>query len=182
MVVTGEAGRSDHGSFAADAATNRDRRAAHHYLLADIEAIPHDAEVLTARTAGGPVVRRRFTRCTLSELYRVGPRPGGVVAFTLCCEGRCRAVEAWRAVDVNAHANSFCRKGPLTTRYAATAERLVILGAMTLWFEDALSAMRSKLQKALAPPHLHEGRKTDVLTRARQTDSAGMAAAAGSNR
>ncbi len=41
----------------------RDRQAAHHYLLADIEAIPHDAEVFDGtEQPGGPVVWR-FTRC-----------------------------------------------------------------------------------------------------------------------
>lgn len=41
----------------------RDRQAAHHYLLADIEAIPHDAEVFDLARSNWRSVVRRFTRC-----------------------------------------------------------------------------------------------------------------------
>ncbi len=42
----------------------RDRQAAHHYLLADIEAIPHDAEVFdwpgaTRRSSGAAIYAMR---------------------------------------------------------------------------------------------------------------------------
>lgn len=68
----------------------RDRQAAHHYLLADIEAIPHDAEVFDLAWSNLAVQWCGDLRDALSELYRV-VRPGGVVAFTTLCQGRCRS-------------------------------------------------------------------------------------------
>ncbi|ECY8166277.1 methyltransferase domain-containing protein, partial [Salmonella enterica subsp. enterica serovar Bovismorbificans] len=85
----------------------RDRQAAHHYLLADIEAIPHDAEVFDLAWSNLAVQWCGDLRDALSELYRV-VRPGGVVAFTTLCQGSLPELrQAWQAVDNRAHANSF---------------------------------------------------------------------------
>lgn len=142
----------------------RDRQAAHHYLLADIEAIPHDAEVFDLAWSNLAVQWCGDLRDALSELYRV-VRPGGVVAFTTLCQGSLPELrQAWQAVDNRAHANSFLPEEAID--HALRGWRAFRhTQAMTLWFEDALSAMRSL--KGIGATHLHEGRETDVLTRAR---------------
>ncbi len=142
----------------------RDRQAAHHYLLADIEAIPHDAEVFDLAWSNLAVQWCGDLRDALSELYRV-VRPGGVVAFTTLCQGSLPELrQAWQAVDNRAHANSFLPEEAID--HALRGWRAFRhTQAMTLWFEDALSAMRSL--KGIGATHLHEGRESDVLTRAR---------------
>ncbi len=72
--------------------------------------------------------------------------------------------QAWQAVDNRAHANSFLPEEAIDHALRGwRASRHT--QAMTLWFEDALSAMRSL--KGIGATHLHEGRESDVLTRAR---------------
>ncbi|QUJ06986.1 methyltransferase domain-containing protein [Salmonella enterica subsp. enterica] len=79
-----ERGRSNrHGSFCRCCNRRAIVRRRITYLLADIEAIPHDAEVFDGTGNGGPVCGD--LRDALSELYRVVVRPGGVVAFTTLC-------------------------------------------------------------------------------------------------
>lgn len=142
----------------------RDRKAAHHYLLADIEAIPHDAGIFDLAWSNLAVQWCGDLRDALSELYRV-VRPGGVVAFTTLCQGSLPELrQAWQAVDNRAHANSFLPEEAID--HALRGWRAYRhTQAMTLWFEDALSAMRSL--KGIGATHLHEGRESDVLTRAR---------------
>ncbi|WP_141030904.1 malonyl-ACP O-methyltransferase BioC, partial [Salmonella enterica] len=142
----------------------RDRKAAHHYLLADIEAIPHDAGVFDLAWSNLAVQWCGDLRDALSELYRV-VRPGGAVAFTTLCQGSLPELrQAWQAVDDRAHANSFLPEEAID--HALRGWRAYRhTQVMTLWFEDALSAMRSL--KGIGATHLHEGRESDVLTRAR---------------
>lgn len=104
----------------------RDRQAAHHYLLADIEAIPHDAEVFDLAWSNLAVQWCGDLRDALSELYRV-VRPGGVVRLPPCARGRCRScVRHGRPSIIALTRIAFCRKRPLTTRCAAGG-RFVIL-------------------------------------------------------
>ncbi|EBW6633156.1 malonyl-ACP O-methyltransferase BioC, partial [Salmonella enterica subsp. enterica serovar Kentucky] len=130
----------------------------------DIEAIPHDAEVFDLAWSNLAVQWCSDLRDALSELYRV-VRPGGVVAFTTLCQGSLPELrQAWQAVDNRAHANSFLPEEAIDHALRGwRASRHT--QAMTLWFEDALSAMRSL--KGIGATHLHEGRESDVLTRAR---------------
>ncbi|WP_171922207.1 malonyl-ACP O-methyltransferase BioC [Salmonella bongori] len=142
----------------------RDRKSAHHYVLADIEAIPHGAGVFDLAWSNLAVQWCGDLRGALSELYRV-VRPGGVVAFTTLCEGSLPELrQAWQAVDNRAHANRFLPEEAID--HALRGWRAYCrTQAMTVWFEDALSAMRSL--KGIGATHLHEGREPDVLTRAR---------------
>lgn len=142
----------------------RDSKAAHHYLLADIEAIPHDAGVFDLAWSNLVVQWCGDLRGALGELYRVA-RPGGVVAFTTLCQGSLPELrQAWQAVDDRAHANRFLPEAAIGhalrdwRAYRHTQ-------AITLWFDDALSAMRSL--KGTGATHLHDGRESGVLTRAR---------------
>ncbi|SUH38593.1 biotin biosynthesis protein BioC [Salmonella enterica subsp. enterica] len=142
----------------------RDRQAAHHYLLRISKRFPMTPKFLTWpgatwRSSGAAIYVMRW-----SELYRV-VRPGGVVAFTTLCQGSLPELrQAWRPSNNRAHAIAFCRKEAIDHALRGwRASRHT--QAMTLWFEDALSAMRSL--KGIGATHLHEGRESDVLTRAR---------------
>ncbi|ECG8590891.1 malonyl-ACP O-methyltransferase BioC [Salmonella enterica subsp. salamae] len=142
----------------------RDSKAAHHYLLADIEAIPHDAAVFDLAWSNLAVQWCGDLRGALGELYRVA-RPGGAVAFTTLCQGSLPELrQAWQAVDACAHANRFLPEAAVdhALRGWRTQRRTLTI---TLWFDDALSAMRSL--KGTGATHLHEGRGSGVLTRAR---------------
>ncbi|EHH0323114.1 malonyl-ACP O-methyltransferase BioC [Salmonella enterica] len=142
----------------------RDRKAAHHYLLADIEAIPYVSGVFDLAWSNLAVQWCGDLRGALSELCRV-VRLGGTVAFTTLCQGSLPELrQAWQAVDNRTHANSFLPEEAIDhALHGWRAYRQT--QAITLCFEDALSAMRSL--KGIGATHLHEGREPDVLTRAR---------------
>ena len=115
---------------------------AHHYLLADIEAIPQAAATFDLAWSNLAVQWCSDLRGALSELYRV-VRPGGTVAFSTLAQGSMPELrQAWRTVDDREHANRFL-----------PVEQL----------ENALSAMRSL--KGIGATHLHDGREQRVLTR-----------------
>ncbi|ENM2865567.1 malonyl-ACP O-methyltransferase BioC [Citrobacter koseri] len=140
----------------------RRQQAAHHYLAADIEAIPLAAALFDLAWSNLAVQWCGDLRGALSELYRV-VRPGGVVAFTSLAHGSLPELrQAWQAVDNRGHANHFL--SPETIGNAMRGWRVrQQIQAITLWFDDALSAMRSL--KGIGATHLHEGREPRVLTR-----------------
>ncbi len=98
----------------------------------------------------------------LGELCRV-VRPGGVVAFTTLAQGSLPELhQAWQAVDERPHVNRFLPSADIEQalkgfRYQHNMQ------PVTLWFDDALSAMRSL--KGIVATHLHAGRDQRVLTR-----------------
>ncbi|MGI3453798.1 methyltransferase domain-containing protein, partial [Citrobacter arsenatis] len=80
---------------------------AHHYLLADIEAIPQAAATFDLAWSNLAVQWCNDLRGALRELYRV-VRPGGAVAFSTLAQGSMPELrQAWRAVDDREHANRF---------------------------------------------------------------------------
>jgi malonyl-CoA O-methyltransferase len=92
---------------------------AHHYLLADIEAIPQAAATFDLAWSNLAVQWCSDLRGALSELYRV-VRPGGTVAFSTLAQGSMPELrQAWRTVDDREHANRFCPWSNWKTRCAA---------------------------------------------------------------
>ncbi|AWS97769.1 MULTISPECIES: malonyl-ACP O-methyltransferase BioC [Citrobacter] len=136
---------------------------AHHYLLADIEDIPQATASFDLAWSNLAVQWCSDLRGALSELYRV-VRPGGTVAFSTLAQGSMPELrQAWQAVDDREHANRFLPVAQLENAlYGWDVEYQS--HAVTLWFDDALSAMRSL--KGIGATHLHDGREQRVLTRA----------------
>ena len=135
---------------------------AHHYLLADIEAIPQAAATFDLAWSNLAVQWCSDLRGALSELYRV-VRPGGTVAFSTLAQGSMPELrQAWRTVDDREHANRFLPVEQLENALCGWDVEYQS-HAVTLWFDDALSAMRSL--KGIGATHLHDGREQRVLTR-----------------
>ena len=135
---------------------------AHHYLLADIEALPQASATFDLAWSNLAVQWCSDLRGALSELYRV-VRPGGIVAFSTLAHGSMPELrQAWRAVDDREHASRFL---PVEQLESALDGWNVDYQshAITLWFNDALSAMRSL--KGIGATHLHDGREQRLLTR-----------------
>lgn len=135
---------------------------AHHYLLADIEALPQASATFDLAWSNLAVQWCSDLRGALRELYRV-VRPGGIVAFSTLAHGSMPELrQAWRAVDDREHANRFL---PVEQLESALDGWNVDYQshAITLWFNDALSAMRSL--KGIGATHLHDGREQRLLTR-----------------
>lgn len=135
---------------------------AHRYLLADIEAIPQAAATFDLAWSNLAVQWCSDLRGALRELYRV-VRPGGTVAFSTLAQGSMPELrQAWRAVDEREHANRFLPVEQLENALHGWDVEYQS-HAVTLWFDDALSAMRSL--KGIGATHLHDGREPRVLTR-----------------
>ncbi|MDU1000634.1 malonyl-ACP O-methyltransferase BioC [Citrobacter sp.] len=135
---------------------------AHRYLLADIEAIPQATATFDLAWSNLAVQWCSDLRGALRELYRV-VRPGGTVAFSTLAQGSMPELrQAWRAVDEREHANRFLPVEQLENALHGWDVEYQS-HAVTLWFDDALSAMRSL--KGIGATHLHDGREPRVLTR-----------------
>ncbi|WP_042285148.1 malonyl-ACP O-methyltransferase BioC [Citrobacter sedlakii] len=141
----------------------RRRNTAHHYLAGDIESLPLASATFDLAWSNLAVQWCNDLHGALSELYRV-VRPGGRVAFTTLAKGSLPELhQAWRAVDNQTHANRFLPQAALRDALRGWRSESH-LHTLTLWFDDALSAMRSL--KGIGATHLHEGREPRVLTRA----------------
>ncbi|NDO83414.1 malonyl-ACP O-methyltransferase BioC [Citrobacter sp. NCU1] len=140
----------------------RRQQTANHYVMADIEAISQPTASFDLAWSNLAVQWCSDLPQALSELYRV-VRPGGQVAFTTLAQGSLPELrQAWLAVDNRAHANHFLDGVAIENALRGWRARHRIQ-AITLWFDDALSAMRSL--KGIGATHLHEGREQRVLTR-----------------
>lgn len=134
------------------------------YLLADIEAIPlPDAQFdlvwsnLAIQWCGN------ITRA-LQELKRM-TRPGGMMAFSTLTQGSLPELrQAWQGVDGDDRGNRFLPAETILRAMGSGRQRSRQL-TLTLWFDDALSAMRSL--KGTGATHLHQGRGEKPLTRGR---------------
>ena len=140
----------------------RQKDAADHYLAGDIESLPLATATFDLAWSNLAVQWCGNLSMALRELYRV-VRPGGVVAFTTLVQGSLPELhQAWQAVDERPHANRFLPPDEIEQSLNAVHYQHYIQ-PITLWFDDALSAMRSL--KGIGATHLHEGREPRILTR-----------------
>lgn len=155
----------------------RHKDAADHYLAGDIESLPLATATFDLAWSNLAVQWCGNLSTALRELYRV-VRPGGVVAFTTLVQGSLPELhQAWQAVDERPHANRFLPPDEIEQSLNGVHYQHHIQ-PITLWFDDALSAMRSL--KGIGATHLHEGRYPRILTRfAVAAIATGMAATTG---
>ncbi|MCZ8958635.1 malonyl-ACP O-methyltransferase BioC [Escherichia albertii] len=140
----------------------RQQDAADYYLAGDIESLPLSSATFDLAWSNLAVQWCAELSTALGELYRV-IRPGGVVAFTTLVQGSLSELhQAWQAVDERTHANRFLSQADVE-RTLKGFRHQHRLQPITLWFDDALSAMRSL--KGIGATHLHEGRDPRILTR-----------------
>ncbi|WP_072094072.1 malonyl-ACP O-methyltransferase BioC, partial [Trabulsiella odontotermitis] len=140
----------------------RQQQVAHHYVAADIEALPLADAQFDLVWSNLAVQWCDDLNAALSELYRV-VRPGGVLAFTTLVAGSMPELnQAWQTVDDRPHANRFLPEETLCTALSRWQGHSRV-ESITLSFPDALSAMRSL--KGIGATHLHEGRSEQLLTR-----------------
>ena len=140
----------------------RHKDAADHYLAGDIESLPLATATFDLAWSNLAVQWCGNLSTALRELYRV-VRPGGVVAFTTLVQGSLPELhQAWQVVDERPHANRFLPPDEIEQSLNGVHYQHHIQ-PITLWFDDALSAMRSL--KGIGATHLHEGRDPRILTR-----------------
>lgn len=136
--------------------------AAHTFVAGDIEALPLPDAHFDLVWSNLAVQWCSGLSHALDELLRV-TRPGGTVLFSTLCDGSLSEVaQAWKAVDARLHVNRFLTHEQVTS---AAGDSLThgLCEPITLYFPDALSAMRSL--KGTGATHLHEGRDARLLTR-----------------
>jgi len=140
----------------------RRNQAAHHYLQADIEAIPLAEGQFSLVWSHLAVQWCASLSRALAELYRV-TQPGGKVAFTTLLNGSLPELnKAWQAVDTQPHANRFLTGQQVNDALTEWRYRCAVQ-TVTLLFDDALGAMQSL--KGIGATHLHAGRADRPLTR-----------------
>lgn len=140
----------------------RQQDAAHNYLAGDIESLPLANATFDLAWSNLAVQWCAELSTALRELYRV-VRPGGVVAFTTLAQGSLPELhQAWQAVNERPHVNRFLPPAEIKQALKGFCYQHHIQ-PITLWFADALSAMRSL--KGIGATHLHDGRDPRVLTR-----------------
>ncbi|ROP59137.1 pimeloyl-CoA biosynthesis protein BioC [Enterobacter sp. BIGb0383] len=140
----------------------RRQQAADRFLLGDIDALPlADGEVDLA-WSNLAVQWCDDLRHALGELRRV-VRPGGTVAFsTLAADSLGELNQAWATIDTHPHANRFLPEAQILAALDGWRVQYALC-PVTVWFPDALSAMRSL--KGIGATHLHQGRREAPLTR-----------------
>lgn len=142
----------------------RQRQAAHHYVQADIEAIPLAQAQFDLVWSNLAVQWCDSLQEAVHALYQM-VRPGGVLAFTtLVADSLPELRQAWQAVDERAHANRFLSREAIVVALDGLGGEFAIQ-TISVPFADALSAMRSL--KGIGATHLHEGRSGRTLTRSR---------------
>lgn len=140
------------------------QQVAHHYVQADIEAIPLASEQFDLVWSNLAVQWCESLGDAVRELYRM-LRPGGVLAFTtLAADSLPELNQAWQAIDHQPHANRFLSSDAIVAALDGLHGEFTVQ-TLSVPFADALSAMRSL--KGIGATHLHEGRASRTLTRNR---------------
>lgn len=142
----------------------RQQQAADRYLLGDIDALPIASDSMDLVWSNLAVQWSSNLRAALRQFVRV-TRPGGAVLFSTLTAGSLQELhDAWRYLDTHPHANRFLTAAQIRAACGDLNVRLQ-QQTITLYFPDALSAMRSL--KGIGATHLHQGRDNTMLTRQR---------------
>ncbi|OMQ25631.1 malonyl-ACP O-methyltransferase BioC [Serratia oryzae] len=142
----------------------RQRQAADHYLLGDIEQIPLPTAAVDISFSSLVVQWCGDLPRALAELYRV-TRPGGVILFSTLAAGSLHQLgDAWQQVDGERHVNDFLPLARIAAACGAYRHRLQAEW-QTLEYPDVMALMRSL--KGIGATHLHQGREAGLLSRQR---------------
>lgn len=134
----------------------RRQHSAGRYLVGDIEALPLADTQFSLVWSNLAVQWCDDLRQAISELYRV-TQPGGQLAFTTLVDASLPELnQAWRALDDRPHANRFLTLPAIVQALHGWRLRSGV-EHITLWFDDAASALRSL--KGIGATHLHAGRQ-----------------------
>lgn len=134
----------------------RRQHSASRYVAGDIEAMPLDDAQFSLVWSNLAVQWCDDLHQAISELYRA-TQPGGCLAFTTLAEASLPELnQAWRAVDALPHANRFLSVDAIEQALQGWQVRCGV-ESMTLYFDDAASALRSL--KGIGATHLHAGRQ-----------------------
>ena len=142
----------------------RQRQAAHHYLLGDIEQVPLPDAAMDICFSSLVVQWCSDLPAALAELYRV-TRPGGAILFSTLAAGSLQELgDAWQQVDGERHVNAFLPLAQIRAACAGYRHELVT-ELRTLNYPDVMTLMRSL--KGIGATHLHQGREGGLMSRDR---------------
>ncbi|MEL5297312.1 malonyl-ACP O-methyltransferase BioC [Serratia nevei] len=142
----------------------RQRQAAHHYLLGDIEQVPLPDAAMDICFSSLVVQWCSDLPAALAELYRV-TRPGGAILFSTLVAGSLQELgDAWQQVDGERHVNAFLPLAQIRAACAGYRHELVT-ELRTLNYPDVMTLMRSL--KGIGATHLHQGREGGLMSRGR---------------
>ncbi|AJC65986.1 malonyl-ACP O-methyltransferase BioC [Dickeya zeae] len=144
----------------------RQRQAATHYLLGDIERLPLADGSVDISFSNMAMQWCDDFAAGLAELYRV-TRPGGVIAFCTLAQGTLAELDdAWQQLDGSRRINRFLSLEAIVSacrRYHAD----ISPAPATCYFPDVLALMRSV--KGVGATWLREGREPRGLNRRQLT-------------
>ncbi|MCL2895003.1 malonyl-ACP O-methyltransferase BioC [Brenneria tiliae] len=141
-----------------------EQRAAHRYVLGDIENLPLADGSVDISYSNLAVQWCDDLPRALAELYRV-TRPGGAIAFSTLADGSLSELaQAWRRVDGSRRVNRFLSV-PAIRAACRPYRHQLHQEWVTHCFPDVLALLKSL--KGIGATWLHQGRAPGLLSRGR---------------